>query len=68
MTYNRLRENSFSGRLIKKAQVQGAVTHPDRWVPAEARGVLSTYVAAPRERRGYPSAGWVPADGPFSAA
>ena len=33
-----------------------------------ARGVLSAYVAAPRERAGYPSGGWVPGDGPFSAA
>jgi len=32
-------KNLYSPRLLKKAQVQGAVTHL-RWVPAEARGVL----------------------------
>jgi hypothetical protein len=34
-----LRKNSFCRRLLKKVQIQGAVTHL-RWVPAEARGVL----------------------------
>jgi len=37
-------------RLLKKVRIQGAVTHPDGWVPAEARGVLGAYVAVPRER------------------
>jgi len=49
-----LLKNSFSHRLLKKAQVQGAAR-------SEARGVLSTYVAAPRERGNA-------ADGSFSAA
>ncbi len=64
---NRLLKNSFSRRLFKKAQVQGAVTHPHGWVPAEARGVISTYGASPRERGGTHRR-WVTADGPFSAA
>jgi hypothetical protein len=54
-------KNRFSPRLLKKVQMQGGVTHPEGWVPGEARGVLSTYVAAPRERANA-------ADGPFSAA
>ena len=53
-------KNLYSPRLLKKAQVQGAVTHL-RWVPAEARGVLGTYAAAPQK-------GANAADGPFSAA
>jgi hypothetical protein len=61
-------KNSFSVRLLKKAQVQDGEpgTHPLGWV--QVRGVLSAYAAAPRERAGYPSEGWVLADGPFSAA
>ena len=31
----------------------------------EVRGVLGPYVAAPRERAGYPSGGWVPQMGLF---
>ncbi len=58
---SRQRKNSVSPRLLKKAQVQGGVTHPCGWVPAVARGVLGPYVAAPRERANA-------ADGPFSAA
>jgi hypothetical protein len=46
--------NSLLPRLLKKVQVQG-----------EARGVLGTYVAEPRERAGYPSGGWVPQMGLF---
>jgi hypothetical protein len=47
--------------------MQGGATHPLDGYPAEARGVLVTYTAAPRERR-VPIARWVSADGPFSAA
>ncbi len=57
---SRLLKRPFSPRLLKKAQVQGAATHPLDGYPAETRGVLSTYVAAPRERGNV-------ADGPFSA-
>ena len=38
-------------------------THPLGWV--QVRGVLGPYVAAPRERAGYPSGGWVPQMGLF---
>ena len=51
---NRLPKSPVFARLLKKAQVQGVAR-------SEARGVLSTYVAAPRERGNA-------ADGPFSAA
>ena len=51
---NRLRKNSFLLRLLKKVQMQGGAR-------CEVRGVLSTYVAVPRERDNA-------ADGPFSAA
>jgi hypothetical protein len=51
---SRMLKNSLSVRLLKKVQMQGGAR-------AEARGVLSTYVAAPRE-------GDNAADGPFSAA
>ena len=51
-------KNSFSARLLKKVQVQGGVR-------CEVRGVLGPYVAAPRERAGYPSGGWVPQMGLF---
>jgi len=54
-------KNPFFPRLLKKVQMQGGVTHPEGWVPSGVRGVLNTYVAAPRERA---NAG----DGPFSAA
>jgi hypothetical protein len=47
-------KNPLSPRLLKKAQMQGGVQ-------CEVRGVLSSYVAAPRERANA-------ADGPFSAA
>jgi hypothetical protein len=57
---SRMRKNSALPRLLKKVHVQGATpgTHPPGWV--QARGVLSTYVAAPRERDNA-------AGGPFSA-
>jgi len=47
-------KNSFSPRLLKKVRMQGGAR-------CEVRGVLSPYVAAPRERANA-------ADGPFSAA
>ena len=49
---NRMLKNSFSTRLLKKVQMQGGApgTHPLGWV--QVRGVLSPYVAAPRERAG----------------
>jgi hypothetical protein len=50
----RLLKNSLSPRLLKKVQMQGGER-------SEVRGVLATYVAAPRERANA-------ADGPFSAA
>ena len=31
---NRLLKNSSLPRLLKRVQMQGAVTHPDGWVPA----------------------------------
>ena len=59
-------KNSLLPRLLKKAQMQGGVTHqmgtryPSAgWV--QVRGVLGPYVAAPRERANA-------ADGPISAA
>jgi len=65
-------KNPFFPRLLKKVQIQGGVTHP--WRMGTRRGarliplvVSLTNHAAPREHAGYPSAGWVPADGPFSA-
>ena len=57
---SRLLKDVLLPGLLKKAQMQGGVTHL-RWVPGEVRGVLGTYVAAPRERANA-------ADGPFSAA
>jgi len=54
-------KNSLSLRLLKKAQMQGGATHPLDGYPAEVRGVLGSYAAAPRERANA-------ADGPFSAA
>ena len=42
-------KNSFSARLLKKAQMQGGAR-------CEVRGVLSPYVAAPRERANPPQA------------
>jgi hypothetical protein len=51
---SRLLNNPLSVRLLKKVQMQGGTR-------CEARDVLSTYVAAPRERDNA-------ADGPFSAA
>ena len=56
----------LSPRLLKKAQMQGGVTHL-RWVPGEVRGVLGSYVAVSRECGGT-HLRWVTADGPFSAA
>jgi len=47
-------KHSFSPRLLKKVQVQGGARRG-------ARGVLSPYVAAPRERANA-------VVGPFSAA
>jgi hypothetical protein len=47
-------KSTFSYRPLKKVQVQGGAR-------GEARGVLRSYVAAPRERANA-------ADGPFSAA
>jgi hypothetical protein len=47
-------KNPFSLRLLKEVQMQGGAG-------GEARGVLSPYVAAPRERANA-------ADGPLSAA
>jgi hypothetical protein len=47
-------KKSLFRRLLKKAQVQGGARRG-------ARGVLGSYVAAPRERANA-------ADGPFSAA
>jgi hypothetical protein len=52
--FNRMLKYSFSARLLKKLQMQGGAR-------CEVRGVLSPYVAAPRERANA-------ADGPFSAA
>jgi hypothetical protein len=49
-----MQKNLFSPRLLKKVQMQGGAR-------CEVRGVLSAYVAAPRERANT-------ADGPFSAA
>jgi hypothetical protein len=54
-------KNALLLRLLKKVQMQGGVTHPFGWVPGVVRGVLSSYVAAPRERANA-------ADGLFSAA
>jgi len=53
-------KNSFSLRLLKKVQMQGGTR-------CVVRGVLSAYVAAPRECGGTHRR-WVTADGPFSAA
>ncbi len=53
--------NLLLTRPLKKVQMQGGARYG-------GRGVLGSYVAAPRERAGYPSGGWVSADGPFSAA
>jgi hypothetical protein len=47
-------KDPFSARLLKKIQMQGGAR-------CEVRGVLGSYVAAPRERANA-------ADGPFSAA
>ena len=53
--FSRMLRNSFSPRLLKKFQGQGALTYPDGWVPAGARGARDTYGAAP-----HPSFRWVP--------
>jgi len=42
-------KNSFSARLLKKVQMQGGAR-------CEVRGVLSPYVATPRERANPPQA------------
>ena len=42
-------KDSFSARLLKKVQMQGGAR-------CEVRGVLSPYVAAPRERANPPQA------------
>ncbi len=63
-SHSRMLKNSFSARLLKKVQMQGGAPI-FRWVPGEVRGVLSPYVAVPRERAGYPSGGWVPQMGLF---
>ena len=57
---SRMPKNQLSPRLLKKVQMQGGVTHPSGWVPGGVRGVLTPYVASPRERAGYPSGGWAP--------
>jgi hypothetical protein len=49
-----LPKNRFLVRLLKKVQMQGGAR-------GEVRGILGSYVAAPRERANA-------ADGPFSAA
>jgi hypothetical protein len=54
LSLNGMLKNSLSVRLLKKIQMQGGAG-------CEARDVLRTYVAAPRERDNA-------ADGPFSAA
>jgi len=51
---NRMRPDSLALRLLKKVQMQGGKG-------GEVRGVLNTYVAAPRERANA-------AEGSFSAA
>ena len=51
---SRMRKNPLLPRLLKKVHMQGGAR-------CEVRGVLSPYVAAPRERANA-------ADGPFSAA
>jgi hypothetical protein len=51
---SRMLKNPFLLRLLKKVQMQGGAR-------CEVRGVLSLYVAAPREHANA-------ADGPFSAA
>ena len=58
---SRLLKNLLFPRLVKKVQMQGGVpgTHPPGWV--QARGVLGSYIAAPRELANA-------ADGPFSSA
>ncbi len=64
---NRMLKYLLLTRPFKKVQMQGgagyAGTHR-RWVG----GVLRSYVAASRERAGYPSQRMGAADGPFSAA
>ena len=54
---SRILKNPFSPWLLKKVQMQGGAR-------CEVRGVLSTYVAAPREHGGTHRR-WVSADGPF---
>ena len=56
----RLLKDSLFPKLLKKVQIQGGAR-------CEVRGVLSAYVAAPRERAGTHRR-WVTVDGPFSAA
>jgi hypothetical protein len=67
-----LPEDPLLARLLKKVQLQGGVTHPYGWVPAEKRGVLGSYAAASRERANPPAADrwaffssllWLPAVG-----
>jgi hypothetical protein len=66
-------KNLFSPRLLKKVQMQGGA--PILWmgtrggVPTAggSRRTLGTLQQVP-EQAGDPAAGWVPADGPFSAA
>jgi hypothetical protein len=72
-TFNGLLKDPFVPRLLKKVQMQGGVTHPCRMGTRRGARLIPLVVslsnhAAPRERAGYPSGGWVPADGPFSAA
>ena len=57
-------ENPVSPRLLKKVQTPILRMGTRR---RAMRGVLSQYVAAPREARGTHRR-WVTADGPFSAA
>jgi len=57
---NTMLKHSSLPRLLKKVQIQGAA-RSDGYPPQVGAGVLSTYVAAPREHANV-------ADGPFSAA
>jgi len=68
MTANkRMPEDPLLPRLLKKVHMQA-----ERRVPIREDGcrreATRQVLAAPREREGYPSAGWVHAGGPFSAA
>jgi hypothetical protein len=51
-------------RLLKKVHMQGGVTHPPDGYPGPSEA-YSRYAATSARVSGYPSEGWVPADGPF---